>query len=175
MHTGQLGEPYNPGQTALEERVTYRLDYDGHGLVIVKAGITAQEIENIASGAAELGMYVDGPIIFLLFKFGTARWNDAPYSWHTVPRGVRVYPDEARESGALLVTLVEAGDGLVKAVRKVVFTEEFAAKLNEAITNQANGSFNGLSYGKHINAVYNEYTAEDMAEMLNAHMSECPQ
>lgn len=165
MQTGQVGQSYESGQDKLEEKVIYRLDKDGHCLAIIKAGITDQEAENIQNGRAELGVYVDGPIIFLLFKFGTGKWNDAPYSWHTVPREFRVYPEQADDNSMLKVTLVDAADGLVRAVRKVVLTSEFAGKLNEVITTQANGSFNGLSYAKHINLVYNQYAAEDMAEL----------
>lgn len=170
MQIGQVGQPYIPGQVKLEEQIRYRLDNEGHGLLIVKAGISGQEIENIQSGAVELGIYIDGPIIFLLFKFGSSKWNDAPYSWHTVPAGIRVYPQEALDTGTLKVMLVDAADGLVKAVREVVLTSQFADKLNEVITVQANCSFNGLSYAKHINMVYNQYTAEDMREMACVYM-----
>ncbi|HWR44801.1 hypothetical protein [Sporomusa sp.] len=170
VRTGQVGQLYESGQDKLEEKIMYRLDSDGHGLVIVKAGIINQEVENIQYGAAELSIYIDGPIIFLLFKFGTDSWNDAPFSWHTVPRGIRVYPEEVADTATLKVTLVDAGDGIVRGVREVAMTPEFAGKLNEVITIQANGSFNGLSYAKHLNIVYNQYTAEDMADMASVHM-----
>lgn len=171
MQTGQVGQPYIPGQGKLEEKIRYRLDNEGHSLLIVKTKITDQEIEDVESGAAQLGIYVDGPIIFLLFKFGTSKWNDAPYSWHTVPSGIRVYPQEALEVSTLKVVLVDATGGLVKAVREIPLTAEFAGQLNEYITIQANGSFNGLSYAKHINMVYNQYTAEEMREMATTYMN----
>ena len=174
MQTGSVGQPYIPGQDNMEEKIRYRLDNDGHSLLIVKAGITEREIENIENGAVELGIYIDGPIIFLLFKFGTSKWDDAPYSWHTVPSGIRVYPQEAIEIATLKVALVDATDGLVKAVREVALTPEFADKLNEAITIQADGSFNGLSYAKHINMVYNQYTTEEMGKMAVAYMGNRP-
>ena len=146
------------------------MDNEGHSLLIVKAGITCQEIEEFERGTAQFGVYIDGPIIFFLFKFGTGKWNDAPYSWHTVPAGIRVYPEEAQETGKLTVILVEATDGLVKAMREIPLAPEFADALNGAITLQANCSFNGLSYAKHINLVYNQYDAEDMAAMTIAQM-----
>lgn len=170
MHIGQVGQPYECGEDKLEEKVLYRLDKDGHCLVIVKAGITVQEIENIDHGIAELGIYIDGPILFLLFRFGKGSWNDAPYSWHTVPREFRMFPAEAADSNRPRISLVEAGAGIVRAVREVVFTAEFAEALNTAITVQANGGFNGLSYAKHINIVYNQYIAEDMVELAGIHM-----
>jgi hypothetical protein len=171
VQTDQVGQPYIPGQGKLEEKIRYRLDNEGHSLLIVKTKITDQEIEDIKSGAVELGVYIDGPIIFLLFKFGTSKWNDAPYSWHTVPSGIRVYPQEALKDNTLMVVLVEATDGLVKAVREIPLTAEFASQLNEYITIQANGSFNGLSYAKHINMVYNQSTAEEMREMATSYMN----
>lgn len=170
MQIGQVGQPYEFTHGRLEEKVIYRLDKDGHCLAIIKAGITAQEVENIQNGSVELGIYIDGPIIFLLFKFGTSKWNDAPYSWHTVPREFRVYPEQANDNTTLKVTLIDVADSLVRAVRQVALTPDFAGKLNEAITIQANGSFNGLSYAKHINTVYNQYTADDMAELAEQSM-----
>jgi hypothetical protein len=172
MYTSQVGQPYIPGQVKLGEQLRYRLDNEGHSLLIVKAGITCQEIEEFEQETARLGVYIDGPIIFFLFKFGTGKWNDAPYSWHTVPAGIRVYPEEAKETGKLSAILVEAADGLVKAVREIPLAPEFADTLNGAITLQANCSFNGLSYAKHINLVYNQYDAEAMAAMTVAQMQE---
>lgn len=170
MQTSQVGQPYIPGQGSLEEKTVYRFDNDGHILLLCKAGVDARESKDMQDGMAELALYIDGPIIFLLFKFGAGKWNDAPYSWHTVPLGVRVYPEEVDDASTLTVVLVEAADGLVKVARRVNLTSEFANKLNAAITAQANGSFNGLSYAKHINLVYNQYAAEDMVEMACAHM-----
>lgn len=170
MQPGQVGQLYESNQDKIEEKINYRFDKAGHCLVIVKAGITAKDVETIENGSVELGLYVDGPIIFLLFKFGTSNWNDAPYSWHTIPREFRVYPVEAQDTATLKVTLVDAVDGLVRAVRTVALTPDFADKLNEMITIQAKGSFNGLSYAKHINIVYNQYTSDDMASMAIAHM-----
>ena len=86
MYTGEEGKKYATGSDKLEEKVIYRLDSDGHALLIVKEGIPKSEVENLQNGTVELGLYVDGPIIFLLFRFGSEEWNDAPYSWHTVPR-----------------------------------------------------------------------------------------
>ena len=170
MQIGQVGQELLPGQAALEEKILYRLDCDGHGLLIVKERVCNQDVDNIQNAGVELGIYIDGPIIFLLFKFGKGPWNDAPYSWHTVPRESRVYPEEAADAGTLRIALAETGAGIIRAVRNIAFTQEFADKLNTAITVQANGSFNGLSYAKHINMVYNQYTSEDMIEMAAAHM-----
>lgn len=170
MRAGNVGELYESGQNTLEEKIMYRLDSEGHRLLIAKAGINNQEIENVQKGTAALSIYIDGPAIFLLFKFGTDSWNDAPFSWHTVPRGIRVYPEEAPDSGILKVTLVNADNGIVQAVREIVMVPDFANKLNLSITDQANASFNGLSYAKHLNMVYNQYTAEEMADMAGVHM-----
>lgn len=174
MQQVQPGQLYIPGQNELAEQLRYRLDNAGHSLLIIQTGISQQEMENIQNGAVELALYIDGPIIFLLFKFGDGKWNDAPFSWHTVPAGIRVYPQEAADTGSLTVILVEAADGLVKVVRKAALTPAFAEQLNAAITFQAGCSFNGLSYAKHINLVYNQYTAEDMREMADAYMGNCP-
>ncbi|MGL5511658.1 MAG: hypothetical protein ACRDBM_00260, partial [Sporomusa sp.] len=146
---------YKPGQHSLEENVIYRFDNDGHCLVIVQARIADQEIEATQNCTAELRLYIDGPIIFLLFKFGTGRWNDAPYSWHTMPRSSRLYPEQVADTATLAVMLVEATNGIVRAAREIAMTPDFAGKLNTAITAQANGSFNGLSYAKHLNILYN--------------------
>ncbi len=170
MQIGQVGQPYEHGQDKLEEKILYRLDKDGHCLMIAKAGITAQEAEDTEQGRAELGVYIDGPVLFLLFKFGSGNWNDAAYSWHTVPRDVRVYPEQAEAAGLLRVSLVEAGNGIVRAVREIALAPDFAEKLNAAITTQANGSFNGLSYAKHLNMVYNQYSSEEMVEMAGMRM-----
>ncbi len=170
MNHVEIGQLYEPGKTSWQEEMIYSFDVCGHSLLLVLPELDETKLEIIRSGEAEFAFYEDGPAIFFLFRFGKViSWTDAVYSWHLVQRELRGVPDESTVGGAALkVLIVDAGTGILQAVREIKMDAEFTRLLHAAIIKQADGSFNGQSYAKYINGVWNQYTAEDMLEMANA-------
>ncbi|HEY3426257.1 MAG TPA: hypothetical protein VGL27_15785 [Negativicutes bacterium] len=167
----EIGNLYQAGKTQLSEEVSYRYDSAGHVLVLVLSALTAEQIQDSKKGTVELAMYEDGPVIFLLSKFGdNGKWNDAPYSWHLMSRSQQVLPDDLAEgAGAKMkVILVNADNGMVEVIRTVIMGHDFVEQLHAAIHKQASGRFNGQSYAKHLNGIWNQYTPEEMVEMAQA-------
>ncbi|BBB91182.1 MAG TPA: hypothetical protein PKA28_11500 [Methylomusa anaerophila] len=169
-----VGEPFMEGKSRLEPIVTYRFDTGGHTLAIIQEGLTEQEIELVNSGKAELALYVDLPVLFLLYRFGgdSCCWLETPFSWHMTEGDKRAYPDESTPEALLNIVLVEAATGIVKVVRRIKLNSLFTAKLHETILAQSKTSFNGQSFAKHLNTVYNEMDVEEMVHAAVARHKE---
>lgn len=170
MDTMEIGQLYQPEKTSWQEEMTYCFDLRGHTLLLALSGLNETKSKDILTGDAEFAFYEDGPAIFFLFRFGkTIPWTDTAYSWHLVQRDLRGVPEESQAGGATLkVMLVNADTGILQAVREIIMDGEFTQLLHAAIIKQADGSFNGQSYAKYINGIWNQYTSEDMVEIANA-------
>ena len=164
METEQIGQLYLPDKTQLLPEVSYRYDQQGYRLLIVEETVSAERMKLIGSGVAEFAFYEDGPVIFFLYCFGDQRWDEAPFSWYLTPRAQRVQPNVEQEPEDMRIILVDATDGLIKMVRRISLVNEFGHCLQQAVAGQAAGNFNGQSYAKHLNGVWNQMSVEDMLE-----------
>lgn len=118
MHVLEVGGPY---PSRLPESVQYNYRAGQHELLMVLGGLSGREVQDIRRGTCEFALYVEGPVIDLLYRFGQAiPWSDAPYSWHLAPVRERTLPElePTLETRAVLsVVLVEARTDIVRALR----------------------------------------------------------
>lgn len=116
------------------------------------------------TGPAEFGLVVEGPIVFLLYKFGAIPWSDAPYSWHmTAKTGQQTLPSDIPEGmGALLTKiLVDASDGIIRGIRAIGLGTEFSRQLHAAIIDQSVQAFDQDRYDAALHDVYQRYQTSD--------------
>ncbi|HTY24017.1 MAG TPA: hypothetical protein VMC85_12855 [Desulfomonilaceae bacterium] len=133
-----IGQPFDPAFNQWPEGCHYNYDDSGHWLHYFYNNPSEQEISSIQRGEALFGLYISGPVIFLLHRFGKMPWNDAPYSWWLVAQEFRKIPEISDELHALLrVVMVDTATGLVVALRGLTFSAEFTRYLHEAIVNQS--------------------------------------
>ena len=161
MEKEQVGCLYLPESAEITPEMIYRYSQRGHRLLLVEENVSDARAKDVQNGVLELGFYEDGPVLFLLFRFGEGEWNETPFSWHLTPRNQRAYPGEASDN-ELKIILVNAPDGVIRAVRSIPLDSEFGRQFQAAIGQQAAGSFNGQSYAKHLNSVWNQLSVEDM-------------
>ena len=172
MHALSVGKPYIPGRSRWPEVGEYNYRAGANELRIFWGAPTASEVESVRKGPALFGLYTQGDLLILCYRFGSLPWSDAPYSIHLLePAGVppedRVPPDPASltpESRALLdVVLIDAGSGIVRALRTVTFSPEFTGALYYAIAAQARMPFDKSEYDESIERVYRTYPTDRLA------------
>jgi hypothetical protein len=145
-HVLEVGKPYISGRREWPEGVEYNFRAGEHELCFFFRSPPRIEVEALLRGEAEFALVVDGPVIFLMYRFGEAiNWSDAPYSWHLVPQDQRTLPDpEGPATRALLqIILVDAASGLILALRVVTFSPTFTRALHAAIRAQAENTWGG--------------------------------
>ena len=143
MQIVAIGKPLFEGRDSLPEAIEYNYQAGDHTLLLSMKNLHREEIEAVRESPTEFGLYCENGIIFLLYRFGEILpWSDAAFSWWSVAEEDRRIPAPQKhpaERILLKIILVEAGSGIVKAIRVTTFSPEFTEKLHEAIREQAAG------------------------------------
>lgn len=155
------------GNSKWQLQPRYSLNRSGHCLFIFKSNITARDIADVSEETVRLALYEDGPVLFLLYKLGENEWEEVPFSWHTQHGQERIYLGEEVDSSfeySFRIVLTEPSGGAA-AVREFILDAGFADKLHDIIRRQAQSVFNGQSFGKYVNSVYNRIDVSDMVSL----------
>ena len=168
LHLYETGHPYNPRVSSWTECSQYNYRQGGHELILFMGSPTEQEIDALnADHPAEFALYVEGPVIFLLSKFGYENWGDAPYTWWRVPADQRTIPNPeptSQERAILTAMVVDAETGIIASrIRACTWSPEFTSAIHQAIRKQAKSAYDPATYDKAVDRAYRRHpTTESM-------------
>jgi hypothetical protein len=166
MHRLEVGKPYHPDRKIwpLAPQFSYR---GGEcELVLFVDQPTQAEVAGVKLGRAGFALYDRDGLAVLCYRFvhpkGGIPWSDAPYHYQLVAEHERIPPpDPSRLSpesrAVLLVILVNATGGQVRALRQVSLSPEFTRALFWAIGQQAARPFDSRRYDADLKALYLEF------------------
>lgn len=163
----RVGAPYNPARRVWPETAQYSYRGGGHELVLFLRRPTPAEVAAVRGGASEFALYHHEDQICLLYRFGRPGegipWSDAPTSWHLVPAAERVLPPatSGAERALLTVVLVDAADGLVRALRTVTWSPAFTAAVHAALRDQAARPWSEALYDANRTLLYARYPSTE--------------
>jgi len=133
----RVGELYKADRTAWPESPRLSLSQDEVELALFYQDPTPQEINDVRSGSARFALLHGDHALILAFRFGRQPWSDVPWqaAGQTHPAVGLV---ESEPDGHLLVrvALVDATNGIVKALRVTSWGPAFAAEVRAAIAAQ---------------------------------------
>jgi hypothetical protein len=159
----------------LPARVTYSYRQGQHELVLVLEHPTVQEIEDVRRGRADFALAKVSEILFLLYRFGgSIQWSDCPFNIHVIPPAERVLPPESQRpeiSALLSVVVVEAGSGIVRAVRKATLSPSFTTLLHRDIRKQFVQPFDPARCDRALDSVYRALTTDQLLAVAYARCS----
>ena len=168
MQIVAIGKPLFEERKELPEAVEYNYQSGDHMLLLSMKNLNPKEIKAVREAEAEFGLYCENGIIFLLYRFGEALpWSDSAFSWWNVAEEDRRLPAPQTNPATrilLKIILVEAGNGIVKAIRVTTLSPDFTEKLHNAIREQAAGE--ELSHAEFVArslAIYKNHTPFDLA------------
>jgi hypothetical protein len=159
----QVGEVYSAEHDKYDEGTRYTYKNGAHDLVLFWNQPTAAEIQGFRDEPVELALYQDGPAAFLLYKIrNVCEWSDAAFNVHLVPESERELPDEPTgERARLILTLVDASDGVIKAKRFVSLDKVMTQALRHVMTDQAGRGFTRLLYDAAVQEAYGRFPDSD--------------
>jgi hypothetical protein len=165
-----VGQLYLSGRTTWPERTEYLYTDNGHELRLFLADPSPEEVAAVKVGKFSFALFQRGPAIWFLFRVGPFTWSDNPFAWHLVPaerRHVPVEPQEL-ERAAIAVILVDAGNGIVRAIRGLSFSPHFTRELHRAIREQAAAPWVNSEFDRTLSATSAALTSEEMARQALA-------
>jgi hypothetical protein len=171
MHHFEVGKLLVPGVTRWPPGGEFNWHRGGLELHLRFPDPTAGEVEAVRKGGSEFALMVAGDVLWFLYHFALrgrgVPWSDAPYTWHLLPEALRGLPP-ARDTGetrAVLETfLVDAGTGILRAMRALSLSPDFTRALYGAIRVQASTPWCGReAYDAQIADAYRRWpTTEAM-------------
>lgn len=173
LHRYEVGKPYSPTRASWPEAVDYNYRQGGHELRLFWNDPSPNEIEAVRHGAAEFGLFAEGGLVVLLYRFGPDQgWSDQPFQWWLVPAADRSLPPalDAGQKVLLHMILINARTGVIEALRSLTFSPEFSAALHDVIRRQARTRWDGSqTYNKALARLYRCFpSAEAMLEAAQA-------
>ena len=174
MHVLEVGKPYHPDRKIWPQAPQFSYRGGECELVLFFDQPTPAKVAAVKSGRAGFALYDRDGLVVLCHRFvhpkGGIPWSDAPYHYHRVAERERIPPPDpaqlSPESRAvLLVILVNATGGQVRALRQVSLSPEFTRALFRAIGHQAARPFDPRRYDAELKALYLRFpTSEYLAE-----------
>lgn len=161
--TRHVGERYSPEHERYEEGARYVYRHGAHDLVLFWNAPTEAEIAGLRSRLVEVGLYVQGPAAFLLYRIeDVCEWSDVAFNVHLVPEGERELPGEPTgERARLRLTLVDARDGVIRAKRIVSLDKVMTQALRHVMTDQAQAPFERAAYEAAVQAAHARFPDSD--------------
>jgi hypothetical protein len=137
----------------------------GWNLFVFIPSPTEDEIKNIREGDFKISLVqpLKNPTIFFCIKFGSLRWQDAPYDVHLTQQSFGNTPIHEVEKGqglALLVTLIDLDTGIVKVIRMFAMKNKTSNDFNNMIRKQLESDWD---HGKTIQEYYSKYDPGQLA------------
>lgn len=168
MHIVAIGKRLFENRNNLPEAIEYNYQAGDHTLLLSMKNLHPKEVEAVRESEAEFGLYCENGIVFLLYRFGEILpWSDSAFSWWNVSeedRRIPAPPKNPAERILLKIILVEAGNGIVKAIRVTTLSPQFTEKLNDAIRAQATGEpFSRDEFVNRSLQIYQKFTPADFA------------
>lgn len=159
MQTIAVGQQFVQGRTSWPEGAEYNYTTTGHELKLFFSSPTEAEIRAARRGEMNLAIYVELPLIEICYEIkGLVDWSDAPYTWHVVPQEHRSLPSKftPEQRALLLVLLIDADTGILRAIRQVSMTPDATKLLHSAIADQASSEWNEPEYMATLNKLYKD-------------------
>lgn len=146
------------------EAVQYNFDVAGHVLQLFWPGVSGSETKAVRRGAASFALAVEGPAIFLCYRFGDMPWSDTPFTVHLLPEerrlasSVSADPEGRGPNNVLSVHLVDGRSGVLRALRGLGLPREFTDAFEVALQEQlAAGWERRAEYYAALAGVYRRY------------------
>lgn len=170
MYEYRVGTLYHPKRTQWEEGTQFNWRSNSLLVELFFKHPKPVEIQAVKQGEATFGLVVKDDVILLAFKLGVLSWSDASYTWHRIPTDQNALPSlELRPHGRQLLTvfLIDAGTGILLAIRQVTLSHEFTVALFQAIVEQAQRPFDQVRYDRQLRQIYAHHDSRSLFRLAS--------
>ncbi len=169
MTTRLVGEIYSTKHTQYSEATQYCYHNGVHDLALFWTNPTPTEIKGFANQPVEISQYVEGSVLFLLFRIvDICEWSDVAYNVHQLRDEERTVPaDIPDHRDPLQMTLVNADGGIILAKRMLSMSPALTQALRHALQEQMKTPLSRFEYESQVQQIYARYPDSD-AMLKNA-------
>lgn len=159
MRQLRIGMPLVGGVLGYQEGAHYNYTVSGHTLTMALTNPSPAQIRAVQRGVAWFGLVKRDNAIFILSRFGHLPWTVTAYNWWINAPVMRPDPwddlVQLRGGFSAGVCLVDAGNGLVAALRSVTLSEELSQLFMGMVQEQMRPPFDPWHYLDVVNETLN--------------------
>ncbi len=159
----KVGEHYAPGFNKFDPGARYVYANGAHQLTLFWSEPSPAEIAGLRDRPVAAGLFINGPAAFLLYQIeDVCEWSDVAFNIQLLPAAERAVPDEAPGDRArLVVTLVDAADGIVQGRRLVSLDKVMTQALRHVMVGQIKAGFVHTLYDIAVQETYARFPDTD--------------
>lgn len=162
MNKLEIGQLFKEGVTRYPEGVKFDITDGGMNLLIYFNHPTEEEKHSISKEDARYGYYKQDNVIFMLFKFGSLEWVDAPYSIHLSKHLTELQEVTEGNGYAINVYLIDAATGILEVARLISMNTRTSKLLREDILKQKEMNYDG--YEQLLSNIYRSYSTKALVD-----------
>lgn len=152
------------------EGVKFSISDSGAELLVCFNRPNQKEIKAIKDGNLQFGMFVRDGVMFILSKFGSMPWMDAPFHVALTKNLTELQEIEKGQGYGCIIILADTLTGEIKALRYISFNTEFSRKLKKNIQDQMieRDNFNIEEYDSKLRTIMKNYSTKTMVKYSEA-------
>lgn len=154
---------YHPNHTGAEG-IKFDFNQAGGIIDIFYNRPTAKEIEQMKSGKIKVGLCQKNGVIFLLFKFGSLNWMDAPYSVH-LSKPYELQDIKSGTGYTLNLRFADAGSGSIKVLRLFTMPTDVSREFKKMVDAEKLLSFEKVEYHRKLKQVTSAYETTTLVKI----------
>jgi hypothetical protein len=166
MQAIEVGKPF-PGTKPIPESVIFEFEQSSGFLRVAWTSPSQFELKQFADGKIKLGFVEIDGIIFILVKFGSMSWMDAPYH-------VKFFPPYELENltysnkGYLInYVMLDAKTRIVKVLKLLEMPHEMSLHFRELVTKQRETSID--EYDQRLFKIYKKHSTNDLVKIAKTY------
>jgi len=147
--------------------VAFHADKERFDLAVFHDNPSEEEIYNYTKGRAHFGLYRQGPVIFLLSRFGVLPLCSAPFSMRLVSPNLQGLPQGYAPGNQLMlqVLLVDSGTNTIQGIRVIALHPALSQAFANEVDRQMRTPCSRAEYGQAVADAYAQHpTDESMLE-----------
>ena len=163
MTTRHIGEIYSSKHTQYFEATQYCYYNGVHDLALFWSKPTPTEINGFLKQPVEISHYVEGPVLFLLYRIvDICEWSDVAYNIHQLRDEEQEVPaDIPGNCDRLQMTLVNADSGIILAKRRLSLSPAMTEALRKILQTQQQTPLSRIQYEAQVQQTYARYPDTD--------------
>lgn len=155
------------------EGIRFDLSDSGALFVVLFRNPTQNEIDQFKAGTRfEMRFVKIYNVIMTLFKIGTLKWMDTPYSPHLSKGLTHFEKPEGNQGLALTIMLVDCISGELKHLRLIGLPNKFSIRLLNEVVVELQNPFDKQVYDQNMSAVMNRYQTSEIVKMARDYYKE---
>lgn len=165
----EVGKIYPGFKKGSPEGVKFDFGKSGALMVLAYDRPDIKEISNVRRGRIKAGIVVCNGISFVLVKFGSLNWIDAPYH-SALSKDFELTPiNNEKEGYAWSIVMLDNGTGIVKVIRFVTMPNKMSTQLHDIIDLQrgfvnSTSVFDQEAYDRGILEVYRKISTDELVK-----------